>query len=311
MTRSIVFPRRICLGAVLFLPLTSPVAHAQATPVKHTITADGQPLALWEKRAAKPKGAILLLHGRTWSSLPDFDLQVPGERHSLMDALVARGYSVYALDLRGYGASPRDASGWDTPDRSAQDLSVALAWVAKNSGAPGKPALLGWSNGSTVSQLCAQRHPDQVSALILTGYWKHPDSVIAPGPAGEKQLHEKTTAEAAASDFIAPGAISRRAIDSYVAAALKADPVRTDWNRLEQWNALDPAKVTTPTLLIQGELDPVAPTATQAAFFSRLRTADRAWVVMAGGDHASLIENMQPAFVDAVVNFLERPVWRR
>ena len=32
---------------------------------------------------------------------------------------------------------------------------------------------------------------------------------------------------------------------------------------------------------------------------------------MAGGDHASLIENMQPAFVSAVVNFLERPVWRR
>jgi alpha-beta hydrolase superfamily lysophospholipase len=69
--------------------------------------------------------------------------------------------------------------------------------------------------------------------------------------------------------------------------------------------------VTTPTLLIQGELDPIAPTATQAAFFTRLGTADRAWVVMAGGDHASLIENMQPAFVAAVVGFLERPVWHR
>ena len=298
------------MSALLLSPAAS-IALAQAALVKHIVTADGHPLALWEKRAAKPKGTILLLHGRTWSSLPDFDLQVPGERRSLMDALVARGYAVYALDLRGYGATPRDASGWDTPDRSAEDLSAALAWIAEHSGIPGKPALLGWSNGSTVSALCAQRHPEQMSALILTGYWKHPDSTIVAAPDTAKPARERTTAKAAASDFIAPGAISKRALDAYVAAALKADPVRTDWRHLEQWNAIDPGKVTVPTLLIQGELDPIAPTATQAAFFSRLGTADRAWIVMAGGDHASLIENMQPAFISAVVGFIERPVWRR
>jgi alpha-beta hydrolase superfamily lysophospholipase len=292
-------------------PLATGMAFGQAAAVKHTITAGGQPLALWEKSAANPKGTILLLHGRTWSSLPDFDLQVPGEQHSLMDALVARGYTVYALDLRGYGATPRDATGWDTPDRSAEDLSVALDWVAKHSAVAGKPAVLGWSNGSTVAELCAQRHPGKLSALILTGYWKHPDSTIASGPDTVTPPREKTTAKAAASDFIAPNAMSKKAVAAYVAAALKADPVRTDWRRLEQFNAIDPAKVTTPTLLIQGELDPIAPTETQAAFFSRLGTADRAWVVMAGGDHASLIENMQPAFVAAVVSFLERPVWRR
>ncbi|MFI5246019.1 MAG: alpha/beta hydrolase, partial [Gemmatimonadales bacterium] len=230
------------------------MALAQAAPVRHTVMADGHPLALWEKRAARPKGTILLLHGRTWSSLPDFDLQVPGEHHSLMDAFVARGYAVYALDLRGYGATPRDASGWDTPDRSAEDLSAALAWVAKNSKVAGKPALLGWSNGSTVSLLCAQRHPDQISALILTGYWKHPDSTVLALPEAVVEKMEparsKTTAAAAASDFIAPDAISKKAVDVYVAAALKADPVRTDWRHLEQWNAIDPKNVMVPTLLI-------------------------------------------------------------
>jgi alpha-beta hydrolase superfamily lysophospholipase len=290
--------------------LVAPGALSQSAPLKHIVTADGQRLALWEKRAANPKGTILLLHGRTWSSLPDFDLQVPGEHRSLMDALVAKGYAVYALDLRGYGASPRDASGWDTPDRSAEDLSAALTWISKNSGVAGKPAVLGWSNGSTVSVLCAQRHPDQMSALILTGYWKHPDSVIVAEPDTGKPARERTTAEAAASDFIAPGAISKKAVDLYVLAALKADPVRSDWRHEEQWNAIDPKKVTVPTLLIQGELDPIAPTETQAAFFSRLGTADREWIVMAGGDHASLIENTQPAFVSAVVGFLDRPVWR-
>jgi len=309
MNRAIVGKLLAALAAASFV---APIAIAQSAPVKHIVIADGHALAVWEKKAPKPKGAILLLHGRTWSTLPDFDLQVPSEHRSLMDALVAHGYSVYGLDLRGYGATPRDKTDWDTPDRSAEDLSAALAWVAKNSGAPGKPALLGWSNGSMVSALLASgRHADQISVLMLTGYPKHPDSAIVTVPDTAKPGHAKTTAKAAASDFIAPDAISKKAVDIYVAAALKADPIRTDWHHLEQWNAIDPKKILVPTLLIQGELDPIAATATQAAFFSRLGTADREWVVMAGGDHASLMENMQPAFVAAMINFIERPVWRK
>ena len=296
--------RGTILGFLVVAPL--PGAASQTPPVQHRLLVEGQPLAVWEKRATPPKGAVLLVHGRTWSALPAFDLQVSGEQHSLMDALVARGYSVYALDLRGYGSSPRDASGWDTPDRSAEDVAAALAWVADSSGAPGKPGLLGWSYGATVAILCAQRHPEALSALILTGLWKHPDSVIMSVPNAGSPRREQNTVAEAASDFITPGAMSKKAIDAFVAASLAADPIRTAWRDLDQWNAVDPAKVVTPTLLIQGEFDPLAPTTTQAAFFSRLKTGNREWVVLAGGDHASLIENTQPAFVATVVGFLER-----
>ena len=61
---------------------------------------------------------------------------------------------------------------------------------------------------------------------------------------------------AAASDFIAPGAISRRAIDAYVSQALAADSVRADWRRLATFDSLDAARVTVPTLLMIGQLDP-------------------------------------------------------
>ena len=290
--------------------LVSATAGSQASPVRHTVVSGGHSLALWEKRAPQPKRAIVLLHGRTWSSLPDFDLQVSGEHRSLMDALVAKGYAVYALDLRGYGATARDRTGWNSPDQAADDLAAALSWVSANSGLQGKPVLFGWSNGATVAQLCVQRHPDRAGDLILFGYWKDPDSTIAMASDTVTPLREKTTAQGAASDFIAPHAISKRAITTYVAAALKADPVRSDWRRLEQYNALDPAKVRIPTLLIQGEFDPLAQTDAQSRFFARLGTPDRQWVVMAGGDHAALLEDMQPAFVAAVANFIERPKWK-
>ena len=286
-------------------------ASAQVAPVRRTVTAAGHPLTLWEKRAPRPTRAIVLLHGRTWSSLPDFDLQVPGEQRSLMDALVARGYAVYALDLRGYGATPRDRSGWNSPVQAAEDLAATLAWVTANAGTPGKPVLFGWSNGATVAQLCAQRHPDRLSDLILFGYWKDPDSTIASIADDGKPARERTTAEGAASDFIAPGVISQRAVRAYVSAALKADPVRTDWRRLDEYNALNPARVHSPVLLIQGELDPLAQTDAHARFFARLANPDRQWVLIAGGDHAALLEDTQPAFVAAMVAFIERPHTKR
>ena len=293
--------------ATIALALTAGVSatFAQGVPIKHTVQSDGHPMALWEKRAAKPTRAIVLLHGRTWSSLPDFDLQVPGEHRSLMDALVAKGYAVYALDLRGYGGTPRDASGWVNPNRSAADLAAAVEWVTKNSGVTGKPALFGWSNGSTVAHLMAQQHPELISSLVLFGYWKDPDSLSVPGPDTIVPKRAATTAKAAASDFITP-TISARAIELYVKAALAADPVRSDWRRMEEYNALSPAKLTVPTLLITGEHDPLAPEASQRKFFDRLTVKDKQWVTIKQGDHAALLEDMQPEFVRVMTTFIER-----
>src|SRR5215467_7473110 len=68
----------------------APIAAAPTAPERLTVTADdGFPLAMWRKAPAQPRRAVLLIHGRTWSGRPDFDLQVPGEARSFMDALVA------------------------------------------------------------------------------------------------------------------------------------------------------------------------------------------------------------------------------
>ena len=303
-------PVSMLIGLLITLhpPLVASVnaQTAAKAPILHTVTADGHPLALWEKRPAKPRRAIMLIHGRTWSTLPDFDLQVPGESLSLMDGLVAEGYATYGLDLRGYGRTPRDSTGWNTPDRVAADAAIALEWIASHSGVTGKPVLFGLVLGSMVSQLTAQRRPDLVSSVILFGYPTDPDTRTAVQPDTGQPARRATTAENAASDFRTPGTISELALKTYVAAALHDDPVRTDWRRLHQWNALDPAQVKVPTLLIQGELDPLAKTDAHAKFFARLGTPDREWVVIPGGDHAALLETTRARFIQAIVSFQER-----
>ncbi len=66
--------------AVLAAPAVLHPARARAAagpPAHLTVVVDGHPMAVWSRTARHPKGVILLLHGRTWSALPDFDLQVP------------------------------------------------------------------------------------------------------------------------------------------------------------------------------------------------------------------------------------------
>jgi pimeloyl-ACP methyl ester carboxylesterase len=297
--------RRVLAGC--FLAVASAGGAAAQTPVRRVITADdGHPLTVWEKRGASPHHTIVLLHGRTWSAIPDFDLQVPGHPVSLMDALVGHGYDVYALDARGYGGTARDSSGWLTPDRAAKDVITVCRWVAEHSGITGKPALFGWSYGSVTAQLAAQRSPGDVSALVLFGHFNFPST--PPEPQGPPP-RVTTTAKAAAEDFISPAATDSAVVREYVRAALAADPVRVDWNHIDQWNALDPAAVHVPTLEIMGERDPVSTQSPggEAAFFGRLATPDREFVVLPGVDHAAFLESARARFVEAVVDFLTRP----
>lgn len=294
--------RRARCGVAMLAVLAATVV--QATPAdKHGVEVDGFRLTVWEKSARRPHTAILLVHGRTWSALPNFDLDVPREKRSVMDALAASGYAVYAIDLRGYGATPRDDSGWLTPQRAADDVAEVLRWIARERPLPARPALLGYSRGSHVSLLVAQQHPELLSSLVL--FALPPVGFIAPVAPPDQPPQRATTREAAAEDFITTGAASRELIDAYVEQAVRANPVRVDW-RYEHEFKFDASKVTTPTMLLYGANDPLLNEAV-LAFFGSLATADRSFVVLPESDHAAHVENSQGAWLRAVDAFVGKP----
>jgi len=273
---------------------------------KHIVESGGHSMALWHKQpSGKPDQTkqILLLHGRTWSSLPDFDLQVEGEDLSLMDNLAKLGFSVWALDARGYGQTPRDKSGWNTPNKAAKDVANIVQWIATQTSH--KVTVFGWSYGSMVAQLMVQQNPDLSKAVILYGYPIDPEEKVTVSTVYSHPPKEKNTAKNAASDFITPNSISQKAIETYVAESLKADPYRADWNELLQWDQLDAIKVNIPLLLLQAEHDPLAKSESHARFFIRLPNANKQWVVLAGGDHAALLETPKDRLVHSVNDFVE------
>ena len=232
-------------------------------------------------------------------------MQVEGEDLSLMDGMVEQGYSTYAIDLRGYGDTPRDASEWNTPNKAAKDIQAALTWISEENNGQ-SVHLFGWSMGSTHSLLSTQMDDQLISTLTLFGFWMDIDQKASANVVNAEPIKAATTAEAAASDFIIPGSISQKAIDRYVEMALEADPVRVDYTDMSDYNIIDPALIEVPVLIIQGEKDPIAPTERQAKLFTRLKTADKSWSVIKGGDHAAFLESPRPQFIKVYSDFLER-----
>lgn len=287
-------------------------AQAPADPERLTVQSDGHPLAVWARRPAQPKGAVLFVHGRTWSGRPDFDLQVPGLRRSVLQAFASQGFAAYAVDLRGYGATPRDSTNFLTPRRGAADISNVLAWIAKQHPSLPKATLVGWSRGAAMSGMVAVTTPGLLSNLVLFGFAFDPDLAFAELDESElKPDLAKNTKEAAASDFISPKVTPRAVIDAFVAQAMKADPILADLKNDGEFNDFKPALLGTPTLILFGSEDPGVSAIDAGKLLASMQVTDKQIVVLPGADHAAHIEDTHDAWVAAIINFITRPGARR
>ena len=101
---------------------------------------DDHPLTVYGISSDNPQPddhVLLMLHGRTWSSVPVYHLlggptnaQKGVESRSLMEALHERKITAYAMDFRGFGGTPKDATGTVEPNRCMEDVESVLHWLA-------------------------------------------------------------------------------------------------------------------------------------------------------------------------------------
>jgi pimeloyl-ACP methyl ester carboxylesterase len=164
---------------------------------------------------------VLLLHGRTWSSVPVYHLIGDKEHNdngnnndndnndednnfSLMEALYNTGYiQPYTMDFRGFGGTPKDKDGYVEPLKCVRDVISVLKWIHQTENeVEGKgvdvetttsppPALLGWSHGALIAQIVAQRHPEHLSKLILYSSIYNPNIKYSIPPPYEDSIEKK------------------------------------------------------------------------------------------------------------------------
>jgi len=221
------------------------------------------------------------------------------------DALAAR-FRLYALDLRGHGASAKPTTGYLFPDYAA-DLADLLDVLGIDS-----PLLLGHSLGGLIALQWAVDHPDAAAGIALedTALRTHPDILKAFD--GWLALNAMPLAHAAASyraeypDWTDDDC--RRAAESITAAApavfleLRTDSEANLESGADRLALLD--VIRSPVLLIHGDLEAGSMVVPEdAARFAA--TVPKAQVERVPGAGHSIHRYQTAAFLERVVPFLE------
>ena len=187
-------------------------------------------MAVWARRPATPKGAILLVHGRTWSSRPDFDLQVPGLQRSVLASFVGAGIRRVR---RGSARLRRDAARQHRLAHAASAASPTSSTCSRGS----PPSIRRcrsrrWSAGRAARSWPAWRRSrrrrasrtSSCSASRSIRISKFID-VETADTAGEEQNTRRRRPRATSSRRTSR---PRAVITAFVEQALKADPILVD-----------------------------------------------------------------------------------
>ncbi len=125
--------------------------------VEHAhVTVDGYRIHYLEAKpkSGSPERPLVLIHG-LGARATDWAPLMPG--------LAEAGYHVYALDLLGYGSSPKPKDG-DFSLRGEERIVNGFIHALNLSQ---QPDVAGWSMGGWVAMLTALDHPDIVRRLVL------------------------------------------------------------------------------------------------------------------------------------------------
>ena len=218
------------------------------------------------------------------------------------DRLVAEGAVVYAPDHLGHGASEGERAHVDDGEDFTRDLHQVVERAKEAH--PGLPlVLIGHSMGGLIATRYAQRHREELTALVLSG----------PAIGGAPQLEMLLGLDPIPDVPIDPQILSR---DDRVGQAYAADPLvyhgpfkrPTLQALVTAVNAVasDPGLGDLPTLWIHGEEDQLVPLAATRPAIEHVKGSDFSERVYPGARHEVFNETNRDEVLDDVLAFLHR-----
>jgi pimeloyl-ACP methyl ester carboxylesterase len=301
--------------------MNKPIGKAPAVQgQEHWTTKGDVRLFLWEKRAgaAERAGTILFVHGSSMASQPTFDLAVPGMPDaSAMDFFASNGFDTWSVDMEGYGRSDKRRDINSDIATGADDLSAASDYILKTRGT-GPLLVYGISSGALRAAAFAERHPERVKRLALDAFvWTGEGSPTLAER--RKKLPEFRAKNRRPIDraFVRsiftrdhPGTADDTVVEAFADAILALDdsvPTGTYVAMCANLPVVDPARITSPTLIMRGEYDGIAGFDDLLAFFKRLPNPDKQFTVMPGIAHASLQQKNYKIVQHILLGFFSQP----
>ncbi|TDT31203.1 alpha/beta hydrolase [Naumannella halotolerans] len=244
--------------------------------------------------SVNPTWIALLCHGYGEHS---------GRYDAVAERLAADGAAVYALDHAGHGRSDGERV-LITDFEDVVDDFARLEWTARAEH-PGLPVvLIGHSMGGMIAARYAQRHPDELAAVVLSGpvlgSWAAVDALL-----GVAEIPD---------DPIDPQTLSRDPAvgEAYVNDELvwhgpfKRPTVRALATCLETINRSQPISV--PALHLHGEDDQLVPAGPSVEAWARLGGRRSEEKLYPGARHEIFNETNKNEVLDDLLSFVRREV---
>ena len=256
----------------------------------------------WPQTAAAQRGVVVIVHG-----LKDYS----GRYASLAAKLAARGYAVYAFDLRGHGRSAGPRVAPDDWTDYVDDLDRFLAEVERRE--PGKPVFLfGHSMGGAIAARTAEVHEPRLAGLVLSGAALAVDApplliaatrmtgfLLPHAPALSLDNRDFSSDPAAAAAMDADPLVSQPAGPASTAAGL-VEGMRAIW--------ADADRLAMPVLAMHGSADQLTAPSGSRALIAAIPAHDKALQIYEGyfhdlvhepGGRGAKVEDAIAAWLDA------------
>jgi pimeloyl-ACP methyl ester carboxylesterase len=260
---------------------------------------------------------LFLVHGSSISSRPSFDLSVPGKpNYSMMDYFANVGFDVWTMDHENYGRSSRTSGNSDIAS-GVEDLRAAMNVVVRETGAS-KAHFAGDSSGALRAASFAVAAPERVDRLVLFGFvWTGKGAPTLGNRAQNVEFYRTHNMRPADRELFRSiltrdkvGTADLAVADAIADAQIQygnAVPTGTYLDMVTKLPLVDPANVKAPTLIVRGEYDGIATVEDVLAFFERLPSADKQFVIIPGAAHSLLFAYNRDRFWFAVNAFLQAP----
>jgi pimeloyl-ACP methyl ester carboxylesterase len=292
--------------------------------------ADGEALGLWEMPPVGPvtHPPVLLVHGATFGSAL---FVLPRAGSSMMQAIAGRGRVVYAIDVRGYGASNGNAVMNSPPAahppfsrarQAIEDIGVAVSEIRRRQNVQAID-LIGFSWGTITAGWYASAHTTDIRRLVLYAplfaekneMWL--DRIGDPADRSRLAGHFGAYRLITMADVIArwdsdaPGQAADVREDGVVEALFEAAarldalagsrqppafrcPNGAFADLIEVFNGrplYDPGTIEAPVLLVRGERDTTSTASDMRRLEAAIGSTEKSCLEIPGGSHFLCIEN--------------------
>ncbi len=253
---------------------------------------------------------IILVHGLTYSS-HEFDINY--KDYSLVRFLANNGYTVWRLDIAGYGQSDKPDDGFVVnSDYAADNISYAVNDICNITGTS-KIDVLGWSWGTVTTSKFVASHPEKVNKLIL-----YAPIVSGIGDNSVETDYHENSWENAASDFqinsngkIDETIVEPEIVEYFCSSCWKYDGKdspngpRKDICVDSSVELIDMSTITVPTLLIYGDADPYLNYELISKMYKELPKGSKKKILKGAAHCAYLEKPYYHDFQDTIISFLK------